>query len=49
MEQADWYLGLVYVMNDEKDKAKIQFQKIENEEGFYEDEAAKILKKLRRK
>lgn len=49
MEQADWYLGLVYLMNDEKDKAKIQFQKIKGEEGFYEDEAAKILKKLRRK
>jgi len=48
MEQADWYLGMVYLMMDEKDKAKIQFRKIKAADGYYRDEANKILRKIRR-
>ena len=48
IEQANWYLGMVYILTDEKDKARIQFRKIKNSDGFYQDEAAKILRKLRR-
>ena len=49
MEQADWYLGMVYLLTDEKDKARLQFLKIKQGEGYYRDEAAKILRKLKRK
>lgn len=48
MEQADWYLGIVYLLNDERDKANLQFQKIREKDGFYKEEAAKILRKLKR-
>lgn len=49
MEQADWYLGMVYLLNEEKDKARMQFRKISNSDGYYEDEARKILRKLGKK
>lgn len=49
MEQADWYLGMVYLLNEEKNKARMQFRKIKNSDGYYEDEARKILRKLGKK
>ena len=49
MEQADWYLGIVYLLTDQKEKARVQFQKIKADDGYYRDEAAKILRKLKRK
>lgn len=48
IEQAEWYLGMVFLLTDEKDKAKSQFEKIRKAEGIYQDEAAKILKKIRK-
>ena len=48
IEQAEWYLGMVYLFTNEKEKARIQFRKIKNGEGYYRDEAAKILRKLKR-
>lgn len=49
IEQSQWYLGMVYVLTDELDKARVQFMKIKKADGFYRDEAAVILRKLRKK
>lgn len=49
IEQAEWYLGMVYVLTDQKEKARKQFRKIKQSEGYYRDEAARILRKLKRK
>jgi len=48
IEQAEWYLGMVYLFTNEKEKARKQFRKIKNGEGYYRDEATKILRKLKR-
>ncbi len=48
MEQAEWYLGMVYIMKDEKDKARMQFRKIKQSDGIHRDEASRILRKLKR-
>lgn len=49
IEQAEWYLGMVYLLTDELEKAKVQFLKIKLDDGYYKDEATRILKKLKRK
>lgn len=49
IEQAEWYLGMVYLLTNEKEKARMQFQKIKKEDGYYRDSAVKILRKLKRK
>ena len=46
VEQADWYLGLIYLMNNQKSKAIDQFNKISNSDSFYSDQAIDILKYL---
>ena len=46
VEQAEWYLGLIYLMNNEKDKANDQFNKISQADSFYADQAQEILKYL---
>jgi len=48
IEQAQWYLGFCYLMMNEKEKAKLQFKKLEKSEGYYSDEAEKILKRIKR-
>lgn len=48
IEQAEWYLGMVFLFTDQKDKAKKQFQKIKNDDGYYSKKAGKILRKLKR-
>ncbi|MCF8378090.1 MAG: tetratricopeptide repeat protein [Bacteroidales bacterium] len=48
MEQAEWYLGMVFLATNQEEKARNQFQKIKNENGHYSKEAAKILRKLKR-
>jgi tetratricopeptide (TPR) repeat protein len=47
IEQADWYLGFCYLMMEEKDKARKQFEKLAANEGIYQEKALKIVKKLR--
>jgi len=49
IEQAKWYRGLVYVTMNETEKAKVQFRQIASKEGYYRDEAERILKLLRKK
>lgn len=46
IEQAEWYLGLIYLMNNEKDKANEQFNKIAQADSFYSDQAQEIIKYL---
>ncbi len=46
IEQAEWYLGLIYLMNNEKDKASDQFNKISQADSFYADQAQEIIKYL---
>jgi tetratricopeptide (TPR) repeat protein len=46
IEQAEWYLGLIYLMNNDKDKASDQFNKISKADSFYADQAQEILKYL---
>jgi hypothetical protein len=48
-EQAEWYLGLCYLNTEQPDKARMIFEAIVNKEGFYDEKAAFVLKKLRKK
>lgn len=48
IEQAEWYLGMVYLFTNQKEKARKQFRKIKSGDGYYRDEASKILRKLKR-
>lgn len=47
IEQADFYLGMVYMLKEEKDKARKILQRIKKSEGYYRDEASKMLRKMR--
>lgn len=46
VEQANWYLGLIYLMDNQRSKAIEQFVKISKEESFYSSQATEILKYL---
>lgn len=46
IEQAEWYMGLIYLMNNDKDNAQQQFKKISKTESFYANQAEEILKYL---
>jgi hypothetical protein len=46
VEQADWYLGLIYLMDNKKSNAIDQFTKISNGKGFYSAQANEIIKYL---
>jgi tetratricopeptide (TPR) repeat protein len=46
VEQADWYLGLIYLMDNQKNRAIEQFEKISKEDSFYASQASEILKYL---
>ncbi len=46
VEQADWYLGLIYMMDNQKNKAINQFTKINLGGGFYSAQANEIIKYL---
>lgn len=47
LEDAAWYLGLCYMMNNETDKAIAQLNLIANSKSRYNKEARKLSKKLR--
>ncbi len=47
VENARWYLGLCYLKMENPEKAREQFGSLAEGEGFYSDEAAKILDRLR--
>lgn len=46
VEQAEWYLGLIYLMNDQKTQALEQFGKIAKSDSYYATQAEEILKYL---
>jgi tetratricopeptide (TPR) repeat protein len=46
VEQAEWYLGLIYLMDNQKNLAIKQFEKITVENSFYSAQANEILKYL---
>jgi tetratricopeptide (TPR) repeat protein len=46
-EQAEWYIGLCYLQTNEDKKAYRQFKKIANNEGFYQQKAQAILRKMK--
>ncbi len=45
-EQSHWYLAMLYLKQNKKEKAKSVFKKIIDEEMVYKNEAKSILKKL---
>jgi len=47
LEDAAWYLGLCYMMTDEKDKAAKQFSAISESSSRYSKEAAKLARRLK--
>ena len=47
IEDAQWYLGICYIMTDEVEKAKNQFRIISQSEGRYQNDAKKILRKIK--
>ena len=50
IEHAEWYLGLCYLKNNQKDKAIDQFAVVaSNPENFHQKEAKDILEKLQLK
>lgn len=46
VEQAEWYLGLIYLMNNQKDEALDQFNNISKSDSYYASQAKEILKYL---
>ncbi len=46
VEQAEWYLGLIYLMNNQKTQALDQFGKIAKSDSYYATQAKEILKYL---
>ncbi len=46
VEQSEWYLGLIYLMDNQKYSAIKQFEKISSENSFYSAQANEILKYL---
>lgn len=49
LEQANWYLGMVYLNTGQREKAREQFLKIRKSDGIYRDEARRVLRKMKRK
>ncbi|HZL11948.1 MAG TPA: hypothetical protein VFC65_18350 [Prolixibacteraceae bacterium] len=47
IEQAEWYIGMCYLQTDESKKALKQFKKIAKNEGFYQQKAQAILRKMK--
>jgi len=46
VEQADWYLGLIYLMNNQRQMAISQFELIANGDSYYASQAEDIIKYL---
>ncbi len=46
VEQADWYLGFIFLATNENERARRQFARIATSNSFYRKDAEKILKKL---
>jgi len=47
IDQAQWYLAECYIRTDEKEKAVKLLEAIKNEDGYYSQNARKLLRKLK--
>jgi tetratricopeptide (TPR) repeat protein len=47
VESAKWYLGMSYLMTDKRNKAAEQFEVLASTKGFYQNDAQKILKRIK--
>lgn len=47
IEQAQWYIGLCYLQDENRKKAYRQFTKIANSDSFYQEKASAILRKIK--
>lgn len=47
VESARWYLGVCYIMTNERSKAAEQFEILADFEGYYNGDAKKILKRIK--
>jgi hypothetical protein len=47
VEQASWFIGLCYLQTSDDKKAYIQFRKIAENKGFYQEKAQAILRKMK--
>jgi tetratricopeptide (TPR) repeat protein len=47
LEQAEWYLAFCYLMTDDIKKARDQFARIEDRNGYYQHQARKILRRIK--
>ncbi len=47
LEDAAWYLGLCYMMTDNKEKAVKQFSTIASSNSRYSKQAAKLVRRLK--
>lgn len=47
IEQAQWYIGLCYLQDENRKKAYRQFTKIANSNSFYQEKASAILRKIK--
>jgi TolA-binding protein len=47
VDQAKWYLALCYINTGETNKAKLLFNEISKESGFYQSDAKKIVREMK--
>jgi tetratricopeptide (TPR) repeat protein len=48
LEKAEWYLGLCFLATNETERARRQFAQIASGNGYYKDDAFKVLRKMKR-
>jgi tetratricopeptide (TPR) repeat protein len=46
VESAKWYLGMCYLMTNNRDKAEEQFESLADSKGFYQSDARRILRRI---
>lgn len=46
VESAHWYLGMCYIMTNERDKATFEFESIVASKGYYTKQAKEILRRI---
>lgn len=47
VESAKWYLGMCYIMTNNRDKAAEQFEILADNKGYYQSEAKRILRRIK--
>jgi tetratricopeptide (TPR) repeat protein len=47
VESATWYLGMCYIMTNNREKAEEQFEILSKSDGYYKKDARKILRRIK--